>query len=384
MSKIKKSTMITAIALILCFTTLILTAYAATQNLSSYETFKNAMLDMPSLENATINGSIKLLDNGVEVLSANITSKVESHYTMSSQASYTINGDTITQEQWSDDEQTVTKSSYSDKYNVFKNFDVPMFVQGVNNSVDGSDNHDDDDDDIYVSYSYGGVVVGGREQTFDDLTPSEQKLIHAAIDMVAGDMKNYFTSDGNTITVNLDKNQIPQIAQLLVAVLGEKAGMEQDRVNAYMDNRIDAYMDSQQQTASIMDCLPKFTDDTSIQSANLTVVLDDNQNISSAKAVGAIVCTDADGVAHTLTIEVDFDISNIGTTVADTIDLTDKEIETNPFSSFTIDVGERANGVEISKFEITEDMIDEIEATLNNSIEEFVANSNDSQADKDD
>lgn len=341
MNKFKKSTLTTAVALILCCTTLVMTGFAATQNLTSYETFKNSLLNLPSLENATINGSVKLLDNGTETLSMDITAKIENYETMSSKASSKANGETFTEEQWSNKDQTVTKSSNSDKYRVSKNFNLKdaMISGYTTRSItnDSGDNYiaieaapavavetSPSSGETGVAYSYNVVQVGGNNQTFNDLTAAEQKLIHAAIDLVVGDVKNYFTANGKTITLNLEKNQIPQIAQLVVSVLAEKSTMMRAEQSKYHQN---FNLDVGGQSTDLLDCFPTLTDDASIKSGNLAVTFDDNNNITAIKGIATVIGTDIDGVSHTITLDVDLAITDIGTTVADTIDLTDKEVE---------------------------------------------------------
>ena len=60
----KKRTLMTLIAVLLCSSVLFMTAYAAVQNVSSYETLKNALLNSKSYENATVSSDFKISDNG--------------------------------------------------------------------------------------------------------------------------------------------------------------------------------------------------------------------------------------------------------------------------------------------------------------------------------
>ena len=331
MSKLKKSTIKTVIALILCFTTLVITAFAATQNLSSYETFKESMLKMNAIDNVTIDGKVKVLIDGVESLSADYVSKIEKNLTTtSSKSSYTINGKEMTAtEQWTNSEKIISKNSDSDTYFISPNYNnIENFM--VNTTA--FDNSGTSTTSIYVdgdidgesavtvsSYAVHGVVAS--PYAYENYSLSEQKLMNAAIDMIVGDVKNYFTTNGNTIMLNLEKNQIPQIIQLLVSVVAEQTVANRDLGMMTSDVII------QDDLSAFADTLPMFTDDTAVQSANISATLDDNKNITALNGVVTIVGTDTDGVSHTVTLSFDLTISDIGTTVADTIDLTGKKTE---------------------------------------------------------
>lgn len=83
-------------------------------------------------------------------------------------------------------------------------------------------------------------------------SPAMENFMGALIDLVAGDAKNYFQTDGNTISCRLEGAQIPEIAQLgLTAALAELANESQD-MESYSANLDSATKVTQQRTQAIV------------------------------------------------------------------------------------------------------------------------------------
>lgn len=307
MKKMRKNTLMTLIVLLLCSSVLFMTAYAAVQNISSYETLKNALLNYNAYDNGTLSVDVKISDNGKELASAHMINKLEDKYTSSSySSSYVSNGVQETYETWENKEQIISKNYRDAEYTVRPNWKY-------NNNY-------------YSSYS--SSILGYSSEGWENLTPTQQKFINAVIDLAVGDVKNYFTANENTISLNLSKNQIPQVAQLLLAVGVEQMNIE--RENGYTDD--------------INEIIPMFTENTEIELVNMTITINDNSQITGCDMIGIIKGTDISGLLHEIVFEMALSITDIGTTKADTVDLTDKNVF-NPDNYYSWDIDENGNRV---------------------------------------
>jgi hypothetical protein len=311
MKKMRKNTLMTLIVLLLCSSVLLMTAYAAVQNISSYETLKNALLNYNAYENGTLSVNAKISDNGKELASTHLVNKLEDEYTSSSYTSnYVINGVPETYESWENKEQIISKNHRDNDYMVRPNW-----------------KYNNNNFNYYTSYSRN--LFGYSSEGWETLTPTQQKFINAVIDLAVGDVKNYFTANGNTISLNLSKNQIPQVAQLLLAVGVEQINIQ--RENGYIEDDIN-------------EVIPMFTADTEIELANMTITINDSKQITGCDMIGVIKGTDIDGLLHELVLELTLSITDIGTTKADTVDLTDKNVF-NPDNYYSWDIDENGNRI---------------------------------------
>jgi len=297
-----------------------MTAYAAVQNVSSYETLKTAVLNYGAFDNGTLNAELKVYKNGIEIISGNMVNKLEDAYSSSLMYSTAFNGNTEVYQSWDNREKSVYKNSASDEYVIRPRYN-------------------------YGSIAYSSGVIGwsfGRE--WESLTSTQQNFINAMIDLTVGDIKNYFTSastsGGTVISLNLSKNQIPQVAQLLLAVAVEE--MQNSYENGYADD--------------IYEVIPAFSVNTEIQSASMILTLDDNNRIIGGELTGVIRGTDIYGESHELVFEVSSSVTDVGTTKADTIDLTGLNVF-NPEDYYTWTYDENGNRITFSTQEEWENYI---------------------------
>jgi hypothetical protein len=128
------------------------------------------------------------------------------------------------------------------------------------------------------------------------IQPAERRFIEAVADALIGDMRNYFITDGNHISISLSGGQIPELAQFALAAIAERAGEE------IIDN----------------DDFPFALGlDASFTNASLDVELDDQDNI-----IGVVMALDlastVDGATHTMGMRASYNIMDIGTTVIET------------------------------------------------------------------
>ena len=279
----------TLIAVLLCSSVLFMTAYAAVQNVSSYETLKSALLNYNAYDNGTLRLDAKVSENGKEIVLANLVDKLETKYTSSTVASVTVNGVTKTYGAWENKEQTIQIDYDSDKYLVHPSVHY---------------------DNYYSSYHKN--LIGYSSEDWESLTSAQQKLVNAVIDLAVGDVKNYFISSGKTISLNINKNQIPQIVQLLLAYNFEQMP-DRDYIYLYDVN-------------DIRNIIPIFIINTEIDSANMAITLADNNQITGCELAVIIKGTDTQGISHKFVYEMNLSITDFGTTKADTVDLNDKNI----------------------------------------------------------
>lgn len=292
---------------------LISSAFAATTNLSGYTRFKEIILDTNQSsypQNATTNMDWKLEKDGTTVMTMNTKAQTEEN------ASYSINtlnvgSETMTQETWSettaDTDQYVTKSSKDEKYQVLL-YDLSQLS-----------------DDELASYNY-----DYDPDDDESMTDSQSKFVNAVIDTLAGDMKNYFSVSGNTVSVHLDSAQIPELVHLATAVVEE--GMRSD----YLADTTNPYRSDVESTVlSEMFSMKDYT----IESldASLEVENDQIQNISFSVQLSAV---DAQGTKHTLTMSGTGQTTDINNTVAERINLDDikdqSEIETQNVADYYV------------------------------------------------
>lgn len=248
---------------------------------SGYGSYKEAVKTTMLTENATINAQFEVKDNGAIILSGNSIDKLD-NAASSSKTNLTVAG--------------IAKAFETSTANGTRITQV---------------------DDKY--YSTSGERDGRAERAKLSESSSTAKLMELVVDTLVGDVKNQFVQDGQTISVNLEGVQIPELARLaLSAAVENSSRMENGK------HQGDASCDESMK--SIMATMPKLTN-INVKSIAMTATVDGN-TLKDNKFTIVITGQDATSVSHELTLSLNGDISNVGNTKIDTIDTTGKQVQT--------------------------------------------------------
>ncbi|MDR1558805.1 MAG: hypothetical protein LBS84_03725 [Clostridiales bacterium] len=159
--------------------------------------------------------------------------------------------------------------------------------------------------DEYKEFS-GYSKDNGRELK---LTENQKRFSGIILDLLTSDLKNFFVTDGNTISVSLDKNQIPELAQSFIAVVAETSiKKHEDNPNYYI------------QSDGLDSVITKYFYEPVIESYFLTATISDDGYLSDSNASVSLSGKDANGESHTATLILSMTFSDIGSTTVEAFD----------------------------------------------------------------
>lgn len=292
----RKSTLIItsiAVGVALLFTT----AFAGASGTSGYETYKEAVKNMTSVKNVTVTGNVSLSDNGKELLSAKGEAKVNKDLkTMSGKVETSgIGVPAITMESYRTGDKTITKTNGSDVYNVM---------------VDGNK-----------------MLEKHKNIAEKDMNIGMQKDVEKVIDAAVGNIQNYISADGNTVSLNMSGDQINPtanaVASLMVKAM-ENPGMLKGNRDIMAGDAGMKLTDNMK--AEFTSVLPKLSEDIRISSIKLDATIS-NKLIQKQTAIITITGKDASGKDESVVINATMNLSNYNNTTPDTIDLTGKNVK---------------------------------------------------------
>jgi hypothetical protein len=172
--------------------------------------------------------------------------------------------------------------------------------------------------------------TAGKE-TNDDVWFSNQG--ETVIDALIGNLKNEITSttgsDGSkNISLQLESAQIPAALQALAPIAFKQLSDPSERGDRPDNDSVDIQSDPeelfQQSLFNIKDIA--LTDGVQIQSISLNAVINPSNEIQRQQFEITFTGLDAKGVSHTLTANLDVQLSGMNGTTPDTIDLTGKHV----------------------------------------------------------
>ena len=271
-----KTMAVTALAGCLLLT-MSLTAFASSG--SGYESYKGAVKSTIFAKNATVNAQFEVKDNGSIILTGNSNIKLDNENS-SSKTNFTV------------DKISKVLETSKDNGTIIKNTDGKYYI-----TKKGSEQPNKNEKENFSASS------------------STVKLAEMVADTLAGDVKNQFVKDGQTINVNLTGAQIPELARLALSAAVENTGRIGDK-----------HQGNDASLKSLMDKLPKLSN-IDIKSIDMTATVDGNI-LKSNKVTVVITGVDANGVAHELSVMLNGEITNVGSTKIDTIDTTGKNVQT--------------------------------------------------------
>lgn len=161
----------------------------------------------------------------------------------------------------------------------------------------------------------------------DDLSANERWLIGVVFDMFAGDAKNYCNLDGDVISCRLEKGQIPEFFQALIAVVTEQAARTLPDYQAAINDFTPSSSMSIEST--LENSLLSVIKNASFDAVEARGVIDENGMVNDVSLLISISGSDKDGAPHTISLDVTGKIDSIGSTTAAPLDTTGKKVVDN-------------------------------------------------------
>ena len=256
------------------------TIVASANGATGYQTYKESLKNIVATKNATITTTFSVKDNGNTTISEAGVEKLEG-VNNSSNTKITTGSTTKEVETSRIDGQTIVK-------------DGEIYYSGTNNDKMKNKN---------------------MEKKIDE-SSSKTKLGEMIIDTLVGDVKNQFVVDGDTISVNLEGAQIPELAKLAISAAVEEKNNKKvnDKVEAGKDGLKDA-----------LNTIPNLKN-VDIKSLSMTAKVDGNNLTDNAFKI-LITGEDESSVTHEFEVSSDFAITDVNSTKADSIDTTGKQIQ---------------------------------------------------------
>lgn len=252
---------------------------------AGYEAYKEAMKKTHTIENATVDAGITIIDNGKSILSSGTSMKMDRENEL---AAGTM-------------EFGANNQSVSLK--VFLQDGKPI-IQAENGSYFRSD----------VSHP---SMKKKKGETFHD--PEMLKLAELVIDAVTQPLHSEFEQKGNMITVDLKKDEIPG----LLHSIGKQVIKMGFKAHSDIEMTTEEYPFLKE---NIKFQLPKLEKDITIEKAYLKVKLSNDGIAESQTAIFEINGEEADGTLHKMEIRTDIELKAIGKTKIQKIDLEGKEL----------------------------------------------------------
>ena len=256
------------------------TVVASASGASGYETYKSAAKNLAVTSNATFSTSFEVKDNGNTDISGTSVEKLEG-----------TNKSSITNIKIGD----VAKETETSR------------IDGKSIVKDGEN---------YYSRDNNGKEKNVRMEKKFDSSSSRAKLGEMVLDTLVGDVKNQFVVDGDTISVNLEGAQIPELAKLAISAAAEEANGK--KANNETESGKDGLKDALKNIPNLKNI--------DIKSLNLTAKVNGNALTENTLKI-VITGTDENDVSHEVEVSVDTTVSGVDSTKADSIDTTGKQVK---------------------------------------------------------
>jgi len=283
---------------------LVVSASAASANVSGYEALKQsgfALLDIG--DNYTVSVNLGFISNGQSVFSGNLISQ---------------------------------SSGYPDasfnRLDAYISGEGSFWIEDYRNTWHGrtvtshSPNH-------YIVTDHAHRIRGLTSLGNINLSENQLRLFGVLIDMSVGEIKNYFVMDGNRVSVSLSRNQMPELIQSFLPVVME--------VSSHTFSQIPA-------SHFVLDDIMHLNNP-AIESGSLTAIITDDGLIEELNMSVDFSGEDEVGSAYSATITIDMSISDIGETVVRLFDPTGKtEFDTQNIDLNSIDL----NGLDLDSIDL--------------------------------
>jgi hypothetical protein len=274
-----------ATSLVLGGTMLVTTAFASANEVSGYDAYKSALMNMQNIKSLTGKADISVKDNGNSLIAADTLVKVNrDNNAMSSSIDLKAASTEKSVSVFKQEDKTITKTSDSDVYNVVQ----------LNKSND----------------------TKNLSKQEEKISPERLQSLTNIVDALVGNMKSYFTLGNNangskTVSVKLSESQVLPVANAVAsAVMRDRSSFD------VKENKLGSNLKVN---------VPKLESD--IRVTNLDVTADINKdNIIDNQVINVtLVGKDASGALHTITTAINMNISDLNNTTPDTVNLTGKQ-----------------------------------------------------------
>ncbi|MDP4142878.1 MAG: hypothetical protein Q8936_00140 [Bacillota bacterium] len=281
----KLALMVTAVAV--GGTMLAGTAATVMAQSSGYDIYKAAVLNIPTIKDATAKADITVTDNGSVILTANDQTKFnKNNNTTSSLNDVKYGTKELKTESYVQDGKMINKTSDSDVYTVME--------RGQGKRVEKKAGSEDNQ----IKQGFQGIIdayVGSRS---DDFTATSN-------------------SDGTkTVNIKLDESQITPLDNAIVSFAVKAAGSGEFR------NKQEGI------SADLKAVIPQLTSDITVKAIDANALIDSKNEIENQTTNITISGKDADGKVHNIVITAKIALSDIDNTTPDKVDLTGKQIKT--------------------------------------------------------
>lgn len=297
----KKKPILIVLSLVIGATMLCTTAFASIASSSGYEVYKAAAKNIALAGSMTAQATVSMLDNGIVVLNADGTVKMDStNRTMSSISTIKAGDQTQTEEAYRQMDQIVTKNSTSDVYNVMSK-------------------------------------VAGQAPAETNLAKSPANAavaqdVENIVDLLASNFDSNISLANNAdgtkvVSLKLANSQITPLENAVASLIVKNAAREGERgsrAGSAMGN-----MDS-----IVKAIIPQIIDGISLNSVDVVATIDAQGQITKQTAIFKITGQDASGQTHEIVVNAVINLSGIGSTTPDTVDLTGKQVNNILSSGF--------------------------------------------------
>lgn len=263
---------------------------------NGYQLFKDAVKKTQHVNSFTADVQASLTDNGKTVYSVSSVSKENvTDRSGNSIVSVKNGGKTTTVDYYSQNHQTIVKSSNDDNY----------YVQQGHPQRNGNEKV--------------------QKHNGEKLTPQMQTDVEAIFDAVTKNYQNKVDanplSNGNTqLSFDLNKDQIPAVGQAVVSFFLKNL----DQNNGHFSKREFGSLNF----ADLKPQLPQLKNNIEVTNVSLKGIVDKNGYLTGQEATIEVTGTDVNGKAHDLVLHLTNNFTNINKSTVSSIDLKGKKVVT--------------------------------------------------------
>lgn len=256
-----------------CLTIGGVSAFALT-NGTAYQDFKNAAMLTMQEKNMTVTADVSVRQDGAVMLSGDTVMQMNDNSCYSN-STIQIGGEVVDMERSGSNGTSVTR--IGDEY------------------TKTTGRKSDDEEDRFCE------------------SPNAQKLMEMVTDLMVGDVKTHFYSNGDTVTVNLDGAQIPELLNVAASAAIENSSNKSERM--YDENEL---------FGDVFDNL-NITQDVQITRISMESQLKDGY-LENTVITMTMTGKDNNGATHEIEMTCNAAISDIGSTTAGVVNTDGKTV----------------------------------------------------------
>ena len=278
---------------------LVTSAFASISNAAGYEIYKSAIKNTVSATSVTGSMNVIVKDNGEKLME--IVSDIKANKDNKALSSITTiksQADMKEIDVYKQDGKTIIKNSDSDVYNI-----AESISEGKGMAAKHSNVLNDSD-----------AVNAGE----------------TIVDVLVGNLKSFVNVNSNTdgkseVSMQLSGSQIPAAANA-AAALAVKGMTKQHEIIAKQGG--EKNLGLSEITGNLKITPPQLVDEIKVDSVDLKAVINKDNLIETQNAVVAVSGKDAQGNLHSLSLNVNMNISDYNGSTPDKVDLTGKQTKT--------------------------------------------------------